>query len=127
MQSGELADPHSVDNTEEDADSNSSKNGKRFGNSIIGLEHPKTVTPEGIAKRRRTSNSDDVDIVEILESSSEKSSEKGDANDNVEKWSIFGPLIKMVSSMNPKQFELPPELVEQIIFPGKIKLFLLLL
>ncbi len=132
IQSQEVPDPHSsstqVDDAEGDADSNSSKNGKRFGSSTLGLDSSKTGQgiPEGIAKRRRTSNSDDVDI-ENPESSSDKCSEKGDANDNVEKRSVFGPLIKVAASMNPQQFELPPELVEPITFPGKISSFLWLL
>lgn len=108
---------------EEDADSDSSKNGKRScpSASIGGIQGTSTNQnmPEAITKRRRTSNSDDVDV-ENPESSSDKCSEKGDSNDNVEKLSVFGPLIKAAASMNPQQFELPPELVEPIPFPGKI-------
>jgi hypothetical protein len=37
------------------------------------------------------------------------------------KVSCFAPLIRIAASMNPQQFELPPELVEPTPFPGKLK------
>jgi hypothetical protein len=37
------------------------------------------------------------------------------------KVSFFAPLIRVEASMNPQQFELPPELGEPIPFPGNLK------
>lgn len=53
-----------------------------------------------------------------IENSSVKSQDREEFSDSVEKISFFGPLIKVAASMNPQQFELPPELVEPITFPG---------
>lgn len=102
-----------------DADSDSSKNGKRLGCS--GAQTTSCLDiPEAITKRRRTSNSDDIDV-ENPDISSDKYLEKAETIETTEKVSVFGPLIKAAASMNPQQFELPPELVEPIVFPGKKK------
>ena len=74
--------------------------------------------PERVSSRRRTNNSDDVDV-ESSGNSTEKCTDKEEVTENLGKVSFFGPLIKVAASMNPQQFELPPELVEPITFPGK--------
>jgi len=76
------------------------------------------VPPGAIGKRRRTNNSDEM---ENQESNSEKSQDREESTtDSVEKVSFLAPLIKVAASMNPQQFELPPELVEPIPFPGNV-------
>ncbi len=103
------------------ADSDSSKNGKKTYNSATQSVGSGQGAPERISGRRRTNNSDDVDV-ETPGVSSEKSSDREDVIvDNMGKVSFFAPLIRVAASMNPQQFELPPELVEPITFPGKLK------
>lgn len=106
-----------IPDNEEDVDSDSSKNGKRSRNSVVSSSSQAGSSgngkPENIVKRRRT-NSDDEDV-----KNTDKNTSKEDSLGSVEKVSFFGPLIKVASSMNPQQFELPPELVEPISFPGK--------
>lgn len=101
------------------ADSDSSKNGKRPYTLTSQTVGSGQGTSERISGRRRTNNSDEVDV-ETPGVSSEKSSDREDV-DNTGKVSFFGPLIRVAASMNPQQFELPPELVEPIPFPGKLK------
>ncbi|XP_046445149.1 PHD finger protein 12-like isoform X2 [Daphnia pulex] len=104
------------------ADSDSSKTGKRPYNSATQSVGSGQGAPERISGRRRTNNSDDVDV-ETTGVSSEKSSDREDVIvDNMGKVSFFAPLIRVAASMNPQQFELPPELVEPIPFPGTSKL-----
>lgn len=100
---------------EEEVDSDSSKNGRK--NSAASNSSAQGV-PDKVAGRRRTNNSDDMDF-ENSGISSEKSSDRDDTVDSAGKVSFFAPLIKVAASMNPQQFELPPELVEPIPFPGK--------
>lgn len=108
---------------EDEVDSDSSKNGKRSYNLMSNSATAPTSSsgqqggPERISSRRRTNTSDDVDV-ETTGVSSEKSSDRDDVVDNLGKVSFFAPLIKVAASMNPQQFELPPELVEPIPFPG---------
>jgi hypothetical protein len=103
------------------ADSDSSKTGKRPYNSATQSVGSGQGAPERISGRRRTNNSDDVDV-ETTGVSSEKSSDREDVIvDNMGKVSFFAPLIRVEASMNPQQFELPPELVEPTPFPGKLK------
>nr|CAH0105050.1 unnamed protein product [Daphnia galeata] len=101
------------------ADSDSSKNGKRPYTLTSQSVGSGQGTSERISGRRRTNNSDEVDV-ETPGVSSEKSSDREDV-DNTGKVSFFGPLIRVAASMNPQQFELPPELVEPIPFPGTSK------
>lgn len=114
---------HSIE-VDDGADSDSSKNGKRLNNSTssstIQLLSSGQGVPEKIAGRRRTNNSDDVDV-ETPGVGSEKSSDREEIFESAGKVSFFAPLIKVAASMNPQQFELPPELVEPIPFPGKFK------
>lgn len=109
---------------EDEVDSDSSKNGRK--NSAASSVNASTSSgqgiPEKVSGRRRTHNSDDVDC-ENSGISSEKSSDRDETADNPGKVSFFGPLIKVAASMNPQQFELPPELVEPIPFPGNGKCF----
>lgn len=109
---------------EDEVDSDSSKNGRK--NSAASSVNASTSSgqgiPEKVSGRRRTHNSDDVDC-ENSGISSEKSSDRDDTADNQGKVSFFGPLIKVAASMNPQQFELPPELVEPIPFPGNVNCF----
>ena len=101
------------------ADSDSSKNGKRpYTSATLSLGIGQGA-PERISGRRQTNNSDDVDV-ETTGISSEKSSDREEVVDNTGKVSFFGPLIRVAASMNPQQFELPPELVEPIPFPGNL-------
>ena len=104
---------------DDEGDSDSSKNGKRPYNllSSTTMQSGFGGAPERISSRRRTNNSDEVDV-ENLGGGSEKSSDKEEGVDSFGKVSFFGPLIKVAASMNPQQFELPPELVEPISFPG---------
>ena len=77
--------------------------------------------PLAVGKRRRTNNSDECDPSETDDVvKDEKLGEKEEIEniEKIDKSSVFGPLIKVAASMNPQQFELPPELVEPIIFPG---------
>ncbi|XP_045025556.1 LOW QUALITY PROTEIN: PHD finger protein 12 [Daphnia magna] len=114
---------HSIE-VDDGADSDSSKNGKRLNNSTssstIQLLSSGQGVPEKIAGRRRTNNSDDVDV-ETPGVGSEKSSDREEIFESAGKVSFFAPLIKVAASMNPQQFELPPELVEPIPFPGSSK------
>ena len=76
------------------------------------------VPPGAIGKRRRTNNSDEMDN---QESNSEKSQDREESTtESLENVSFLAPLIKVAASMNPQQFELPPELVEPIPFPGNV-------
>lgn len=108
---------------DEEVDSDSSKNGKRSRNSAHSTEsqaggNTSLVPPGVIGKRRRTNNSDET---ENQESNSEKSQDREESTtDCLEKVSFLAPLIKVAASMNPQQFELPPELVEPIPFPGNV-------
>lgn len=95
-------------------DSDSSKSGKQ-SKGERDQEHPTRIL-----KRRRTNNSEGTDSeptakLEKLEKPHE--GEESEENKSIAS-SLFGSLIKVAAAMNPKQFELPSELVEPIIFPG---------
>ena len=106
---------------EEELDFDGNRNGKRLlnsaGSSQNRIRMAKQSQPGIVMKRRRTNNSDetDTDVTVKLE----KVSEDDEMKDVCEKNSFLAPLIKAAASMNPQQFELPPELVEPIPFPGK--------
>lgn len=119
LQAQDAADPGQYIEVDDEGDSDSSKNGKRTYNlmSSTTTQSGFSGAPERISGRRRTNNSDDIDV-ENPGAGSEKSSDKEEGLDNFGKVSFFGPLIKVAASMNPQQFELPPELVEPIPFPG---------
>lgn len=79
--------------------------------------------PLAVGKRRRTNNSDEVDIETEADSVAELeqvNEAEETAEKTKEKLSFFSPLIRAAASMNPQQFELPLELIEPIIFPGKV-------
>ena len=105
-------------------DSDSSRSGKQSRTEKSNTQEQ----PSRILKRRRTNNSEDTDgeptaKLEKLEKL-EKLQEVEESEENKSAaGSLFGSLIKVAAAMNPKQFELPSELVEPITFPGTYLLF----
>jgi len=103
-------------------DSDSSRSGKQSRTEKSNTQEQ----PSRILKRRRTNNSEDTDgeptaKLEKLEKL-EKLQEVEESEENKSAaGSLFGSLIKVAAAMNPKQFELPSELVEPITFPGTSK------
>jgi len=69
------------------------------------------VSTGAIGKRRRTSNSDEMEY-QAINSENSQDQEKS-TTESVEKVSCLGPL-------NPQQSELLPEVVEPIPFPGNV-------
>ena len=76
------------------------------------------VSTGAIGKRRRTNNSDEMEYQE-MNSENSQDQEKS-TTESVEKVSCLGPLTKVAASMNPQQYELLPEVVEPIPFPGNV-------
>ena len=59
--------------------------------------------------------------MEYQEMNSENSQDQEKSTtESVEKVSCLGPLTKVAASMNPQQYELLPEVVEPIPFPGNV-------
>jgi len=103
----------------EGVDSDSSKSGKQTKSGSIENVNISQEQPDRILKRRRTHNSDDTDGEPMAKL--DKLDEAEDSEENVSTVSLFGSLIKVAAAMNPKQFELPSELIEPITFPGTSK------
>jgi len=97
-------------------DSDSSRSGKQVKVEKVNSQEQ----PTRVLKRRRTNNSE---VAEGEPASKSEKLEKLHVVDESEEnksaaSSLFGSLIKVAAAMNPKQFELPSELVEPITFPG---------
>ena len=105
----------------EGVDSDSSKSGKQTKSGSIENVNISQEQPDRILKRRRTHNSDDTDGEPMAKL--DKLDEAEDSEENVSTVSLFGSLIKVAAAMNPKQFELPSELIEPITFPGNFLFF----
>jgi len=83
--------------------------------------------PLGVGQRRRTNNSDEIDIEteavdSVVELEKVLNESEGVAEQPKERLGFFSPLIRAAASMNPQQFELPLELIEPITFPGMFAL-----